>query len=278
VAPLEGVVSGDPAGFDAATGTRAQLVASYVSMASPLAPSFLHSVMRVDGSATPVIEIEPPGGLAGFPSAADTTWLKALAGQIAALARPVWISFAPEADGSWYPWGQNPRGFIVAWKQVRQAISSPYVTWLWQMSALGSSSPTNIMTSYWPGSSEVDIVGLDGYLYAPGDTFARRFGSVPTATAAGTGTLGQVRAVWGGPVIIAETAVSPLLNTAAKPAGQAAGVTDLVQGVGINGLLGLVYFDLDACTQGCGPYKQDFRLESNAAALAAFTAAVSGAW
>ena len=59
----------------------------------------------------------------------------------------------------------------------------------------------------------------------------------------------------------------------------AAAVADLFSGVAADHLLGLIYFDLNVCpASGCGPYKQDFRLENSPAALAQFRQSVAGAW
>ena len=59
--PLEGVVTsavtGGVAGWNKATQHKADLAVSYVDMARPLAPSFVHSIERRDAGAKPVIEI-----------------------------------------------------------------------------------------------------------------------------------------------------------------------------------------------------------------------------
>jgi hypothetical protein len=279
VPPLAGVVTTDVPGWDAATSSHAQLAVSYVSMAVPLAPTFLHSVMRVDDGAEPVIEILPtsPGQpvltLEQIASGSADAWLGALAAQITALGRPVVLSFAPEADGSWYAWSHDPVGFRAAWQHVHQVIGTSWVTWMWQMSATPTFSSAT-MAAWWPGSGEVDWVGLDGYLYAPGDSFALRF----------TAALAAVEGLWGGPIIIAETSVAPALDTTTPPpppapGSQAAGVNDLFNGVAAYHLLGLIYFDLNVCPPaGCGPYKQDFRIEANPAAVTAYRQAVNGSW
>jgi hypothetical protein len=280
VPPLAGVVTQDVPGWDAMTASHAQLAVSYVSMAVPLAPTFLHSVMRADDGAEPVIEIVPtsPGQpkltLEQISGGTADTWLRELAAQIATLGRPVVVSFAPEANGSWYAWSNDAPGFVAAWQHVHQVIGTSWVTWMWQMSATPTFSTS--ASAWWPGSGVVDWVGLDGYLYAPGDSFSLRF----------TAALGAVERWWSGPVIIAETAVSPALNVATPPpppapGSQAAGITDLFNGVAADHLLGLIYFDLNVCPplpSGCGPFKQDFVLQNNPDAVAAYRQAVSGSW
>jgi hypothetical protein len=262
-------------------------------MSKPLAPTFLHSAMRTAAGATPVIEMAPAGfgdttrlSLEQIATGQADSWLKAMRQQIDALGRPVVLSFAPEPNGAWYAWGLDPEGFKTAWQHVRQVIGTADVTWMWQPSAVGpggSRNPqtgkliTDDMAGYWPGSGEVDWVGLDGYYYRASDTFASRFGSNTTGALA---ELARPPISWAGPVIIGETAVSPFTGT-----GQAvpdpAKIADLFAGVAANHLLGLIYFDLKpACPPQCQQdgIPRDFRLEKYPAALAAYVKAVHGSW
>jgi hypothetical protein len=239
-------------------------------MAVPLAPTFLHSVMRVDGSAEPVIEILPtsPGqpslSLEEIAAGAADTWLTGLRSQITALGRPVVISFAPESNGHWYSWGQDPAGFVAAYRHVHDVIGTTGVTWMWQVSARNPNDPaTDDFTPYWPGPAVVDWAGLDGYYYYPTDTFHWRF----------TASLTELKGLWAGPVLIAESAVSPAVGDGAK---MAADIADLFAGVADNQLLGLVYFNLKP--GGGGFFHPDFTLQNYPAALAAYTKAVNAPW
>ena len=288
IPPLEGVVTTDVPAWNQLTGTTAELAVSYVSMSAPLAPTFLHSAMRVAAGATPVIEMTPgafgqaPLTLAQIAAGAADPWLAALKAQIAELGRPVVLSFAPEPNGSWYSWGLDPAGFKAAWTHVHAAIGTPGVTWMWQPSAVGPGGARNPVTGklitddiapYWPGPGEVDWVGLDGYYYRPSDTFTSRFGGA-------LAELGRPPISWTGPVIIGETAVSPFTGPGAT-APDPAKITDLFAGVAAHQLLGLIYFDLKpACPPQCQQdgIPRDFRLEQYPAAAAAYKAAVAGAW
>jgi hypothetical protein len=104
------------------------------------------------------------------------------------------------------------------------------------------------IASYWPGSTYVDWVGIDGYWWGP--PFARTFATIfgPTLVA--------VRALTTKPVLISETAALGRYKTLA--------VRDLFAGVeSTPGLLGFVWFDIH------NSYG-DFRLEDDPTALAAF--------
>ena len=95
---------------------------------------------------------------------------------------------------------------------------------------------------WWPGSSYVNWVGIDGYYLKPSWKFAPLFGP----------TIGAVRALTGDPILIAETGAVPA-------AGQPAKIADLFAGIRQYGLLGFVWFD---STNTIG---QDFGISSPAA-------------
>jgi len=277
IQPMQGVVDGDVAAWNTLTHHTAQLAAFYVSIAKPLAPTFVHSVLRTAAGARPVIEITPTAlgqpalSLASITAGQHDDWLTALRAQITTMGRPVVLSFAPEPNGRWYSWGLQPAAFKAAWAHVHQVIGTAGITWLWQVSASprgGSSSTADVM-AYWPGPATTDWIGLDGYYYRPkigtraADTFASIFGW----------SLSEVTAL-GKPVLIAETAVSPAFISAdgqRHPLDVAADIADLFAGVAAHHLLGLIYFDLTPqCPPSCGTFKPDFRLANNPPALAAY--------
>ena len=79
---------------------------------------------------------------------------------------------------------------------------------------------------WWPGSSYVTWVGIDGYYLKPTWTFASLFGP----------TIKAVRALTLDPILIAETGAAPAV-------GQPAKIANLFAGVRAYGLLGFVWFD-----------------------------------
>lgn len=104
---------------------------------------------------------------------------------------------------------------------------------------------------WWPGNNHINWICLDCYYVYPTGTFISIFRS----------TIREIRSLTSKPIFIAETAV-----------GLAAGprkIEDLFSGASNTGLIGLPWFDE---TQHGGLYHEDWRLEDNAAALAAFKA------
>lgn len=272
--PLAGVVDGDVAAWDELTGHRAQLSVRYVSMAKPLAPTWLHSTIRDAAGAEPVIEITPtaPGdpalSLKAIAAGQADPWLRQLAAQVAALGHPVVVSFAPEDNGTWYAWSrEGPAAYQAAYRHVHAVVGTAGVTWLWQVSASNPSDPSAAeVLPYWPGADVVDWVGLDGYFWRAADTFDSRFAH----------TLGQVTGL-GKPVLIAETGVSPADVSTGKPLDMGAAMRSLFAGVRARGLLGMVYFDLPPGPQQGGPFHPDFRLARYPSALTAYRQAIT-AW
>jgi len=79
-------------------------------------------------------------------------------------------------------------------------------------------------------------------------------------------TITQVRILTGKPLLLSETAVGP-------GAGQPAKIGDLFNGMRQYGTLGLVWFDI---FQDDGIYHQDWHIEDNPQAVAAFRRGASG--
>lgn len=267
-AVMPGVVADDHvAAWNLMVGKPAQLTVHYVSMSMPLAPSLVHSIFRIDMGAEPVIEMMPDqiGMLSSIPGGSKDAWLRKFNNEIDAIGRPIVVSFAPEMNGKWYAWGQDPVSFVAAWHHVQSVVDSPLVTWMWQPSAspAGGSVSTAEIMPYWPGSSSVSWVGLDGYYYKATDSFDTVFGN----------SLSEITPM-GKPTLIAETAVSRTDVITGKPMDRAGKIANLFAGVNSKGLAGMIWYDLVAPPDG-SPYHQDFRLDNDPAALAAYKTGVS---
>ena len=172
---------------------------------------------------------------------------------------PVVIGFGHEMNAYWYSWGYGhlpASTFVAAWRHIvtlfgRQGANN--VTWLWTIQA--DEAGTGSIASWWPGAQYVTWVGIDGYYYAPSETFFSIFGK----------TIAQVRAFTGLPVLLSEVAVGPV-------ADQARNIPDLFAGMRQYGTLGLVWFDI---AQHQGLYHQDWHIEDNPAAETAFRRAAA---
>jgi mannan endo-1,4-beta-mannosidase len=185
----------------------------------------------------PFIQMDPSSANFGAIVAGEyDTYLESFATQVAGYGamtgQGVIIGFGHEMNGTWYPWGYRhvpPALFVAAWQHIvtlfRQQGADD-VTWLWTVNIINVKGGIAAPGPWWPGSSYVTWVGIDGYYFKSSWTFASLFGP----------TIKAVRAFTLDPILIAETGVAPLPN---KPAE----IADLFAGVRRYGLLGLVWFD-----------------------------------
>jgi hypothetical protein len=173
---------------------------TYLAWGEPW-PSAFVAAAEADG-ATPFIELEPwKGGpnfdqtpqfsnIAANGDSADSycgasnntscsTWLSSLGASAAAAGGPVIFTFAHEFNVSGqYPWSAGDTGscgsssctasqWIAAWDKVRSMINAGAngkAYFMWVPNAYNGAGGTVVdPDSYWPGASNVDMVGVDGY-------------------------------------------------------------------------------------------------------------------
>jgi len=218
------------ASFTATTGVRPDLLMYYSSWTEPFQAGF--AAAAYEHGATPVVQINPSRiSLAAIAAGQYDHYLDAYAQEVLAYGHPVILSFGHEMNGSWYSWGYNrtsPETFVAAWRHIVTLFreqGATNVTWLWTVNIIVTDGGIPAPNPWWPGSSYVTWVGIDGYYSNPSMTFASLFG--PTITA--------VRELTGDPILIAETAVLPVVDQPAK-------IADLFAGLRTYGLLGFVWF------------------------------------
>ncbi|HXW47132.1 MAG TPA: glycosyl hydrolase [Streptosporangiaceae bacterium] len=242
--------------FETSVGVQPNIALYYSSWNEQFNAGF--AWQAYDNRVTPAVQIEPFGvSMAGIAAGSYDQYLESYATAVRDFGHAVIIGFAHEPNGPWYPWGAgsvSPATWIAAWRHVVDVFNADgarNVIWLWTVNAQGAES--TMADAWWPGSSYVGWIGIDGYYTSPGDTFGRVFGAV----------LSEVQGL-GKPIIISETAVGP------RTGNQVAGVDNLFAGLRSSRLLGLIWFDK---AQDNGQYKQDWRLEGNPALVTAFRAA-----
>jgi beta-mannanase len=186
-------------------------------------------------------------------------YLTSYAEAVRAYRYPVIVSFGHEMNGSWSSWGYGHTSapvFVAAWRHIVttfRALGARNVTWLWTVNIVDDTRQGRIPAPapWWPGSSYVNWVGIDGYYLKPNWQFAPLFGP----------TIARIHALTADPILVAETG-------ATAAAGQPAKIADLFAGIRAYGLLGLIWFD---ATNSAG---QDFSVSSTAA-MAAFRTGAS---
>ena len=252
---------GDISTFASQAGFSPRITSYYSTFEMPFASPF---AQQAAAKGTKVLVQWQPRGTTNAAVAAgkNDAYIEQFAKAVAAVNQQVIISYGQEMNGNWYNWGtagsgnSDPADYIAAYRRVwdvfqQQGVRN--VTWLWDpnISYTGSTP----LKSVYPGDAYVDWVGLDGYFGEPTDTFSSLFGP----------SIAELRAFTSKPLLIAETGVS-----GAAGVWQLAG---LFAGARLAGVIGIVYFDQ---AQSGDPMHQDWRLEDNAANMAAFRAGVRG--
>jgi mannan endo-1,4-beta-mannosidase len=252
-----GIVSNNVAAFDLRCKCRPNAAIHYISMGGPVSMTLASLVLQA--GAVPILELEPYGvSLSKIIAGREDAWLTRYAKAVVGLKAPVIMSFGPEANGNWYPWGYRhtaARVYVQAWRHVvtvfRKA-GAGRLTWAWIMNR--GFLEGERLKLLWPGASYVNMLGIDGYFKDPEDNFRNLF--VPTIL--------QMRRLSSDPILITEAAGGPT-------AGKLRAVRQLLAGVAAYHLAGFIWFDIH---QSGSSTHQDWRIETDPQALAAFRRAV----
>lgn len=234
--------------FSGSTGITPDIVMYYSGWFVPFPASFANTA--ANRGAVPLVQMDPDSiSDAAIASGRYDGYLSSYAESVRAYGNPVILSFGHEMNGDWSSWGykhQSPVAFIAAWRHIVKlfrALGAGNVTWLWTVNIINDARSAEIdgLSPWWPGSSYVTWVGIDGYYLKPSWQFAPLFGP----------TIGAVHALTDDPILIAETG-------AVQTADQPAKIEDLFAGIHSYGLLGFVWFN-SANTAG-----QQFAINSSA--------------
>ncbi len=235
--------------FTAVTGIRPRLVVYYSGWWEPFQANFAKTAVK--HGAVPLVQIDPTDiSLAAIAFGRYDTYLTSFAQAVRAYRAPVILSFGHEMNGTWFSWGcrhTSPAVFVAAWRHIVtlfRTVGTRNVTWLWTVNIIKTQAcQIPSPAPWWPGSSYVSWVGIDGYYLKPSWKFVPIFGP----------TIAAVRELTGDPILIAETSATPAASQPAK-------IPDLFAGIHTYGLLGFVWFDNFA--------SRDYRIKGPAAIAA----------
>ncbi len=241
--------------FTKTTGVSPRLVSYYSGWSEPFQPSFAAEAAR--HGALPLVQIDPTNvSLAAIAAGQYDEYLRSYADSVRSYGRRVVLGFGHEMNGYWYSWGYRHTSatvFVAAWRHIVDVFrqqGANNVTWMWTANIMHPGGGIPSPARWWPGSSYVNWVGLDGYYYKQSWTFAPMFGPTIKIVHA----LSRVPI----PILISETG--------APAAYQPAKIADLFAGIHAYGLLGFVWFDANSV--------KDWNI-STPAAIAAFRRGVN---
>ena len=225
-----GIISYNLPVFEQQTKIYPSITARYFDWGTPF-PSADILANHTAGTTT-LIVLEPRTQNMGKLAAGKyDSYLKKWAAADKALGLPIILSFAPESNGDWYPWGEGHVSAALYKKLFRHVHNvllkdgAKHITWMWQVDR--SSKATEALSSIWPGRSFVNVIGFDGQLASKTATFSSVFGA----------TYAQVRKFTTVPVMLSEVGVK---QSASRPKQ----ITALFAAAHKAPLSALVFFDV----------------------------------
>ena len=173
-------VAGVPA-LTRSVGRRStRVISTYVTGGKLVEPSVVALARRTH--ARLLVSWMPDGGREGAKQprfklsrvrrGAQNRGLVALTKQLRGLKPAPILRPMPEPNTPWYAWsgmvnGNTPAAYVAAWKQVRRTVRNAggtRIRLLWAPYARSvPATPENAIAAYFPGASQVDLVGTSGY-------------------------------------------------------------------------------------------------------------------
>ncbi|MGH3679512.1 MAG: glycoside hydrolase family 26 protein [Natronosporangium sp.] len=159
---------------------------------------------------------QPEYGNAAIAAGRLDGYIRDFARSVAASGLAVYIRYAHEMNGDWYPWSRDPDSYVLAWRRVVdifRAAGATNATFVFSLNAsiwVDDTSWREVAEQYWPGDGYVDLVGA---------TMISFGGRKDYTVAEFAARLELMREVFGKDVMVTE------LNTAAQ--GRVRWLTDL---------------------------------------------------
>ena len=162
-------------------GAGISVISTYLTAGQPLAQSVIETANREHAGVLVTWQpdsgresaVQPGYRLKDVARGRYDASLKALVVQLHGVRRGAILRPMPEMNTPWYAWsgtvnGNNAAEYVKAWDRVRRAVRSApggaKIKLLWAPYAWSIPNTTaNELEAYFPGASEVDLVGASGY-------------------------------------------------------------------------------------------------------------------
>jgi beta-mannanase len=163
---------------------------------------------------------QPAYSLKNIIAGAYDAYIHQWAHNAAAWAKPMYLRFAHEMNGNWYPWcvgvnGNTAAQYVSAWQRVANIFrqeGATNVRWVWSPNVGGAKhgrKGATVSTQYntmYPGDGYVDWIGMDGYNWGTSQSWSSWM-DLPAVFDATYSSLAKLTSK---PMMIAETASSEL--------------------------------------------------------------------
>lgn len=95
-------------------------------------------------------------------------YIRDFAKKLKRINRPIFLRFAHEMNGDWYPWSASKIGsekYIAIYRHMKDIfdkVGTPNVKWIFSINSEDVPKENNFINCY-PGDEYVDFIGIDGY-------------------------------------------------------------------------------------------------------------------
>lgn len=150
---------------------------TYISWSASDSPRWAFDAAR-RYDATPVITWQPrrltaPGDLSADPAYSNAAiaagrqdaYVRRFARTVRAFRDPVYLRYAHEMNGWWFPWSADAAAYVRAWRHVWTIFQQEHarnVRWIFSVNPNTSQDQAALLKGialYWPGGRYVDVVG-----------------------------------------------------------------------------------------------------------------------
>ena len=106
------------------------------------------------------------------------SYIKDFAKELKQINKPVFLRFAHEMNGSWYPWSASKIGapkYIAVYRYIRNVfdeLNADNVKWIFSINWEDVPKENSYMKCY-PGNDYVDFIGVDGYNWGNSKSWSR---------------------------------------------------------------------------------------------------------
>jgi hypothetical protein len=115
----------------------------------------------ISRGAVPISTLEPyNASLSSIAHGDYDAWIDEYANMIASLDSTVYVRFAHEMNGDWFPWGQKPYNYRAAFQRVAQRVHTRAPN---ARMVFSPNVDHGVFADYYPGDVAVDYMALDGY-------------------------------------------------------------------------------------------------------------------
>lgn len=258
--------------FQSMIGKNLAVVLWYVHWQDPF-PSPEADIVYANGS-IPLITWEPwitnpSGTLEAIASGSYESYVKEFLQAAKAWGKPLFLRFAHEMNGDWYPWSGFHNGaaegaarYKQAWRyiyNVKEELGADNVNLVWCPNNINQPDVSwNAVSNYYPGEEYVDWIGMDGYNWGYGGW--QSFDSIFTSVYSNLTSLSSK------PLMIGEFA------SAEQGGSKADWITDAFTKIKTNypRIKLFSWFNIDK--------ERDWRINSSAASEAAYRKAMSDSY